>query len=103
MRRRSFFATIAGAVLFPWESIKSASVPVKPPTKDQALEALLENQRLFGEKIGDGDCNLAQFKRLNVPLIRRFYPNLIADKLMPVQPLCGAVGLIYYLREKHGI
>lgn len=32
-------------------------------------------------------CN--EFKRLSIPLVRRVYPQLIADKLVSVQPLSG--------------
>jgi hypothetical protein len=62
---------------------------------------LLENQRLINEVSTDtGD--VAQFKRISIPLVRRVYPQLIANKIVSVQPLLGPTGLVYYLRFRYG-
>jgi hypothetical protein len=62
---------------------------------------LLENQRLINESSTDtGD--VAQFKRISIPLVRRIYPQLIANKVVSVQPLLGPTGLVYYLRFRYG-
>lgn len=61
---------------------------------------LLENQYLMNELSTDtGD--IAQFKRISIPLIRRIYPQLIANKIVSVQPLLGPTGLVYYLRFRY--
>lgn len=61
---------------------------------------LLENQRLINEAMTDtGD--IAQFKRISIPLVRRIYPQLIANKIVTVQPLLGPTGLVYYLRFRY--
>src|SRR3954467_9866207 len=61
---------------------------------------LLENQRLINEVSSDtGD--IAQFKRISIPLVRRIYPQLIANKIVSVQPLLGPTGLVYYLRFRY--
>jgi len=61
---------------------------------------LLENQRLMNETSTDtGD--IAQFKRISIPLVRRIYPQLIANKVVSVQPLLGPTGLVYYLRFRY--
>jgi len=61
---------------------------------------LLENQRLMNEVSTDtGD--VAQFKRISIPLVRRIYPQLIANKVVSVQPLLGPTGLVYYLRFRY--
>ncbi len=61
---------------------------------------LLENQRLINEAMTDtGD--IAQFKRISIPLVRRIYPQLIANKIVSVQPLLGPTGLVYYLRFRY--
>jgi hypothetical protein len=42
---------------------------------------MLENQRLMNEAMTDtGD--IAQFKRISIPLVRRIYPQLIANKIV---------------------
>jgi len=65
-----------------------------------ATAVLLENQHLALESMTDtGD--IAQFKRISIPLVRRIYPQLIANKIVSVQPLLGPTGLVYYLRFKY--
>jgi hypothetical protein len=62
---------------------------------------LLENQRLINESATDSG-DVAQFKRISIPLVRRIYPQLIANKVVSVQPLLGPTGLVYYLRFRYG-
>ena len=61
---------------------------------------LLENQRLINEVATD-TSDIAQFKRISIPLVRRIYPQLIANKIVSVQPLLGPTGLVYYLRFRY--
>jgi hypothetical protein len=61
---------------------------------------LLENQRLMNENTTDSS-DVAQFKRISIPLVRRIYPQLIANKVVSVQPLLGPAGLVYYLRFRY--
>jgi hypothetical protein len=66
----------------------------------RTTSVLLENQRLMNEVSTDtGD--IAQFKRISIPLVRRIYPQLIANKIVSVQPLLGPTGLVYYLRFRY--
>lgn len=66
-----------------------------------ATAVLLENQRLMNEASTDSG-DVAQFKRISIPLVRRIYPQLIANKIVSVQPLLGPTGLVYYLRFRYG-
>ena len=61
---------------------------------------MLENQRLMNEVATD-TSDIAQFKRISIPLVRRIYPQLIANKIVSVQPLLGPAGLVYYLRFRY--
>lgn len=61
---------------------------------------LLENQKLMNETATD-TSDIAQFKRISIPLVRRIYPQLIANKIVSVQPLLGPTGLVYYLRFRY--
>lgn len=65
-----------------------------------ATAVLLENQRLMNEVSTDTN-DIAQFKRISIPLVRRIYPQLIANKIVSVQPLLGPTGLVYYLRFRY--
>lgn len=42
-----------------------------------------------------------RFPMMKIPLIRRVYPSLIANKIVSVQPLTGPTALTYYLRFKY--
>jgi len=70
---------------------------------------LLENQKLANaspltEALSGGTdtSDVAQFRRISIPLVRRIYPQLIANKIVSVQPLLGPTGLVYYLRFRYG-
>lgn len=65
-----------------------------------AAAVLLENQRLINE-VNTDSSDVAQFKRISIPLVRRIYPQLIANKIVSVQPLLGPTGLVYYLRFRY--
>jgi len=65
-----------------------------------ATAVLLENQRLINE-VSTDTADVAQFKRISIPLVRRIYPQLIANKIVSVQPLLGPTGLVYYLRFRY--
>jgi len=65
-----------------------------------ATAVLLENQRLINE-VSTDTADIAQFKRISIPLVRRIYPQLIANKIVSVQPLLGPTGLVYYLRFRY--
>jgi len=66
----------------------------------ETTAVMLENQRLFNE-VSTDTSDIAQFKRISIPLVRRIYPQLIANKIVSVQPLLGPTGLVYYLRFRY--
>jgi len=72
--------------------------------EDKAVKAacavLLENQCLYNETVTD-TSDIAQFKRISIPLVRRIFPQLIANKIVSVQPLLGPTGLVYYMRFRY--
>ena len=73
---------------------------IKDKYERSCTAVLLENQRLMNEVSTDtGD--IAQFKRISIPLVRRIYPQLIANKIVSVQPLLGPTGLVYYMRFRY--
>ena len=47
------------------------------------------------------DDDVGQFKRIKIPLMRKIYPQLIANKIVNVQPLLGPTGLVYYLKYRY--
>lgn len=84
----------------PLKNGKSMLDGITDRTERASAAVLLENQRLVNETMTDtGD--VAQFKRISIPLVRRIYPQLIANKIVSVQPLLGPTGLVYYLRFRY--
>jgi hypothetical protein len=54
---------------------------IKDRNVRSATAVLMENQRLMNEAMTDtGD--IAQFKRISIPLVRRIYPQLISNKIV---------------------
>ena len=41
---------------------------------------------------------IARYKKMTIPLVRRIFPELLANQLVGVQPMTGPVGLAYALR-----
>ncbi len=76
--------------------------------EDQSIKRntalLLENQKLLNESLtgGTDSSDVSQFRRISIPLVRRIYPQLIANKIVSVQPLLGPTGLVYYMRFRYG-
>ena len=60
---------------------------------------LLENEHKY--IINEADTltgDIAQFKKILMPLTRRVFPNLLANEIVGVQPMAGPVSLAYALR-----
>ena len=67
---------------------------------------MMENQALANEQMaasGTGADDIAQFRRITVPMVRRFFPPLIAHHIVGVQPLVGPSGYVFYMRFRAGI
>jgi|FLOH01.1.fsa_nt_gi hypothetical protein len=58
-----------------------------------------EHQRLINEGTLSGD--VAQFTPILMPMVRRLYPNLIANELLGVQPMSMPTGFIYALTNQY--
>lgn len=69
-----------------------------------AMKLMLENTdkemaRLIAEGTLSGD--VAQFTPILMPMVRRVYPNLIANELLGVQPMTMPTGFIYALTNQY--
>ena len=69
-----------------------------------AMRLMLENTekehaRLMSEGTLSGD--VAQFTPILMPMVRRVYPNLIANELLGVQPMTMPTGFIYALTNQY--
>ena len=69
-----------------------------------AMKMMLENTekehaRLVSEGTLSGD--VAQFTPILMPMVRRVYPNLIANELLGVQPMSMPTGFVYALTNEY--
>jgi len=69
-----------------------------------AMELMLKNtekehDKLINEGTMSGD--VAQFTPILMPMVRRVYPNLIANEILGVQPMSMPTGFIYALTNEY--
>ena len=80
------------------------------PVADQLTKStavILENQYLYQANqnmpSNTGTDDSAMFKKIMLPMVRRFYPSLIAHHTVGVQPMLGPQALVYYIRFQAGV
>ena len=89
-----------------WAETKSALLEGLDSTKQSIVAPLLENQKnqLMMEDAASGSTSahdIAGFRKILIPMIRRIMPGTIATELVGVQPMSGPVGLVYSLRYRY--
>lgn len=72
---------------------------------EKATAVILENQAHFNEQAATitGTDDVAAFRRIAIPMVRRAFPQLISHHIVGVQPMVGPSTLIYYLRFRAGV
>jgi len=90
-----------------WAETKEALLEGLSPDKAKIVDPLLDNQKdyLLSEAAAGGSTaahDVAGFRKILIPMIRRIIPGTIATELVGVQPMQGPVGLVYTLRYKYG-
>ncbi len=91
-----------------WSETKAALLEGLPGSKQAVVAPLLENQKnhLLAEAAAGGAGvtqahDVAGFRKILIPMIRRIIPGTIATELVGVQPMSGPVGLVYTLRYRY--
>jgi hypothetical protein len=89
-----------------WGETKAALLEGLSPAKQAVVGPLLENQKnqLLTETAVAGSTaahDIAGFRKILIPMIRRIIPGTIATELVGVQPMSGPVGLVYTLRYRY--
>lgn len=90
-----------------WVEEKTALLEGLKGTQRDQVGQVLENQRKYvlNETAAEGSTsasNIAGFRKILIPMIRRIIPGTIANELVGIQPMQGPVGLVYSLRFKYG-
>lgn len=55
---------------------------------------------IFAVELGEDDGGTVRFHNIALPLVRRVYPQLIAQSLVGVQPMASPSRLVYYTRYR---
>lgn len=74
---------------------------LKDETEKLNIAKLLENQKDFMESVQD-TSTILPIQNYAFPMIRRIYPNLIANQLVSTQPLSMPTGKVFYLDFVYG-
>jgi len=90
-----------------WKETKDALLEGLDPQQTKIVAPLLENQKnhILRETAASGATqahDVAGFRKILIPMIRRVIPGTIANELVGVQPMTGPVGLVYSLRFRYG-
>lgn len=90
-----------------WSEVKESLLDGLSPQKSQIVGSLLENQKqhILSESAAAGAVaahDIAGFRKILIPMIRRIIPGTIATEIVGVQPMQGPVGLVYTMRYKYG-
>ena len=90
-----------------WSEVKEALLDGLDSQKRQIVGTLLENekQHILNETAAAGAVqahDIAGFRKILIPMIRRIIPGTIATEIVGVQPMQGPVGLVYTMRYKYG-
>lgn len=90
-----------------WSEVKDTLLEGLDRQKRDIVGTLLENQKnyLLAETAAAGAVaahDIAGFRKILIPMIRRIIPGTIATEIVGVQPMQGPVGLVYTMRYKYG-
>ena len=90
-----------------WSEVKDTLLNGLDSTKRGIVGTLLENQKnhILTETAASGAVaanDIAGFRKILIPMIRRIIPGTIATEIVGVQPMQGPVGLVYTMRYRYG-
>lgn len=90
-----------------WSEVKETLLEGLDTQKAQIVGTLLENQKgyMLSEAAASGSVgahDIAGFRKILIPMIRRIIPGTIATEIVGVQPMQGPVGLVYTMRYRYG-
>jgi len=99
-------SSYAGACISKWGRLlesKDASDPVQRPYIKKVTAILLENEMTHLKTLQEDTLtnNTGYFTKYIFPILRRVWPNLIANQIVSVQPMNSPVGGVFYYEKKY--
>lgn len=94
------------AIFENWNETKAALLEGLSADKKAVVAPLLENQKnyILNENAVTGSTqahDIAGFRKILIPMIRRVIPGTIGTEIVGVQPMSGPVSLVYTLRYRY--
>lgn len=76
---------------------------IKHPGKQAVAAVLMENQMGHLKSLNEETLStgVGSFTKYIFPILRRVFPNLIANEIMSVQPMSAPIGAVFYYEYKH--
>lgn len=89
-----------------WNESKNLMLTGLKGEDRKIVEQLMENQKMYSLNEtapagGTSAQDIAGFRNILFPMIRRIIPGSIATQLVGVQPMKGPVGIVYSMRYKY--
>jgi hypothetical protein len=89
-----------------WSETKDVLLTGLSGEKRKVIDTLLDNQKQYNlnESAAAGATaaqDIAGFRNILIPMIRRIIPGTIATELVGVQPMKAPVGIVYSMRYKY--
>lgn len=89
-----------------WSETKSVLLTGLSSEKRKVVDTLLDNQKAYNlnESAAAGSTaaqDIAGFRNILIPMIRRIIPGTIATELVGVQAMKAPVGIVYSMRYKY--
>jgi len=77
--------------------------PIQVPYVRKVTAVLLENEMQHLKQLNEDtlSTNTGYFTKYTFPILRRVWPNLIANQIVSVQPMTAPVGGIFYYEKKY--
>jgi hypothetical protein len=90
-----------------WSDVKEALLEGLSSDKKGIVGTLMENQKqhILSETAAAGSVgahDVAGFRKIMIPMIRRIIPGTMATEIVGVQAMQGPVGLVYTMRYRYG-
>lgn len=90
-----------------WSEVKEALLDGLSSESRGLVGTLMENQKqhILNETAAAGSVSahdVAGFRKIVIPMIRRIIPGTIATELVGVQAMQGPVGMVYTMRYRYG-
>lgn len=98
--------TLVGALVNKWRPMLEG-LPAKTQTDRYTMGVtaiLMENQSQYLQQMNEETktINVGSFTKFIFPVLRRVFPNLIANEIVSVQPMTAPVGAVFFLDYVYG-